>query len=93
MIDKEKSVKKKKRTPLRWKKNLVKQLRNSGQAYTSVSKSKKAFDKRSLKQPCGDKCRLKCSSKFTNDERQMILDEYWGLGELEKQRSFLLKIL
>lgn len=89
--EKDKRVKKKKQAPKNWKKNVVKQLRNSGQAYTSVSKSKKTFDKKSLKQPCGDKCRLQCSSKFTNEERQKILDEYWSLGDIEKQRSFLLK--
>jgi hypothetical protein len=43
-----------------WLKNKAKKLRNSGEAYTSSSKSKRQMPKKKLKPPCRDSCKIKC---------------------------------
>lgn len=85
-----KKGKKRKANRDNWKKNLAKRQRNLGQPYTTSSKSKKEFEKKAMKPPCGEKCRLKCSTKYTEVDRQQIFDEYWAIGEVEKHRSFIL---
>ena len=44
---------------------------------------------RRMKSPCGQKCRLKCSTKIDEETRRTIFDSYWDLGELSKQRQFV----
>nr|CAH7757935.1 unnamed protein product [Callosobruchus chinensis] len=53
------------------------------------SKGKKVIAARTLLPPCNDKCILKCYSKFTEEDRKQIFKEYWGLGDLEKQRQYI----
>lgn len=43
----------------KWLKNKAKLLKNSGQAYVSMSKSKKEIPEKKLKPPCDDRCKLK----------------------------------
>lgn len=64
---------KRKANPKLWKKHQAKLLRNSGKAYTSLSKSKKLFDAKKMGPVCSGKCKLKCSTKFTHEERLSIL--------------------
>ncbi|KAL1506069.1 hypothetical protein ABEB36_004267 [Hypothenemus hampei] len=72
-----------------WKKNKIKLLRNSGKAYKSLSSSGKIFEARKLKEPCGDSCRLKCSTKINEELRQEIFEKYWGLKSITRQRDFI----
>ena len=44
---------------------------------------------REMKQPCGEKCRLKCSSKITEETRKTLFDAYWSFGSSERQRQFI----
>ncbi|CAH2102382.1 unnamed protein product [Euphydryas editha] len=90
-IDIEKKSKKRVRKPLKWKSKVAKQLRNSGKAYLSQSKSKKQVPERKVGPPCGEKCRLKCKDKIDEVSRQQIFDAYWGLGNLERQREFVVR--
>lgn len=76
--------------PEQWQKNLAKRARNSGTSYTSSSSSKKVFEERKLLPPCNDKCKLKCPTKITEDQRNLIFKDYWSLGDLQRQRDFLL---
>lgn len=71
-----------------WKVNVAKRLRNSGKPYQST-KSKKNMPSRELKPSCKDKCKLKCGLKFTEEERMAILCDYWRLGSIEKQWTFI----
>lgn len=80
--------KKRPRQELNWKKNIAKRLRNSGLSYIST-KTNKPFPKRQLKPPCRENCKFKCSSNFSELEREKILNEYWGLGQIEKQWTFI----
>lgn len=42
-----------------------------------------------MKDPCNEKCKLKCDTKFTEDQRKSIFETYWKLGSIDKQRNFL----
>ncbi|XP_050512862.1 uncharacterized protein LOC126888557 [Diabrotica virgifera virgifera] len=74
-----------------WLSNKAKKLRNSGQAYTSRSKSQKPIVARSIRPACGDKCRLKCSNKTDENTRKDILKKYWTLENINRQREFIHK--
>ncbi|GFW20905.1 retrovirus-related Pol polyprotein from transposon TNT 1-94 [Trichonephila clavipes] len=39
--------------------------------------------------PYGDKCRLTCRKKFTEERRKDIFNEYWKMGDLQRQRDFI----
>lgn len=73
----------------KWKQNRAKFLRNTGQAYVSMSSSKKAFAGREVKPPCTEKCRLKCYQKIENQKRIEIFKAFWKLSDLSMQRSFI----
>ncbi|KAL4083738.1 hypothetical protein QTP88_029054 [Uroleucon formosanum] len=75
--------------PLHWKANVRKEKRNSGQEYTT--RKNKVVPRRKMKPPCEDKCRLHCNSKFTEIERQTIFEEFWAMGDIEKQRHYIIK--
>lgn len=46
-----------------------------------------------MKPPCEDKCRLHCKNKFTETERQKIFEEFWAMGDIEKQRHYIFKAM
>lgn len=82
-------TKKRTRNPCKWKQNLAKRLRNSGQPYVSMSKSKRIFPARSVKPPCNEKCRLKCRDNINENERALIFRKFWDLADINKQRLFV----
>ncbi|CAG5040048.1 unnamed protein product [Parnassius apollo] len=49
----------------------------------------KIIPARSLKPPCGDKCKMECSTKIDEDCRKKIFAKYWGLGDITLQRNFI----
>lgn len=69
------------------KRRILKMLRNTGQAYLS-SKSC-LIRKRQMKEPCTDKCRHKCETKFTEEERKTLFKSFWDLGDVEKQWKYI----
>lgn len=73
----------------KWKKNVTKRLRNSGKSYQMNSKTGKIANARKMKPPYHLKCRLKCSQKLQEHDRQQIFSNYWNMGSLEKQRQFI----
>lgn len=77
------------RRPKEWCQAMAKRLRNSGKAYTSMSKTKKNIPERQVRNPCGEKCRLRCSSKIDDIKRQEIFQTYWNLADVSRQRDFL----
>ncbi|XP_046665796.1 uncharacterized protein LOC124357786 [Homalodisca vitripennis] len=72
-----------------WLKCKAKKLRNSGEEYKSSSKSRKLIEKKEIKPPCNDRCRIQCKTKINPDERQTIFKNYWALGDLSRQRDFI----
>lgn len=68
---------------------MAKASRNIGESYVSNGVLRPA--KRTLKEPCGDNCRIKCTTKITEAEREMILEEFWKLGDLTRKREFIIR--
>lgn len=85
----ERRGRKRKANPNSWGKNMSKLLRNSGKAYTSMSKVKKNVAEKKMGPVCTDKCKFKCSTKITYEERIRIFNEYWNTGDLGAQRQFI----
>lgn len=74
----------------KWKKNIRKNLRNSGQEYES-SKGK-IVQKRTSKnigQEC--KCQLKCHNKIDDEGKLKLFTSFWAMNDLVRQRDFLAK--
>lgn len=80
---------KRKACPENWRRNVQKRLRNQGKAYEMKSKFNKEREERKMKPACDEKCRLKCSNKFTEEERNWIFTSYWNLSDITKQREFI----
>lgn len=76
--------------PDKWIKNKAATLRNSGKSYRS-SHSKKNIRERQVRPPCGQKCRIKCPIKISEEQRAKIFEKYWGLEDLTRQRNFIFK--
>ena len=81
-----KKTRKRRAMPSTWEKNRTKKLRNSGKPYKTYNK-KLEVPARAIKGSCDEKCRHKCSQKFTEKERQSIFNLYWLLGDIAKQRK------
>lgn len=84
-----KKGRKRSKNPSQWKQNKVKRLRNKGKTYISMSKTRKNVPARCLKEPCSEKCRLKCTTKINRDSRYELFRKFWDLGDLAKQRAFI----
>lgn len=87
-----KRTRKRKAAPSEWKRNKAKVLRNSGQAYNTINKGT-AVLQRQMKVPCSDRCQLKCTSKFLEEERLAIFTKYWALADVVKQRAFIVTLM
>lgn len=79
-------TRKRKSNPMNWRSNKLKYLRNTGQAYQIKNKTIRA---KRLRSPCNDQCRLQCPKKLTEDQRKQCFEEYWGFGDLIRQRNYL----
>ncbi|GFS88945.1 uncharacterized protein TNCV_5037941 [Trichonephila clavipes] len=98
--DKQNSNRKRKIRVQKWQRSERKGQRNSGKAYNYIKRIEdndgKIIDRivlwkeeRKLLPPCGDKCRLTCRNKFTEEQRKYIFNEYWKMGDLQRQRDFI----
>ncbi|XP_047513909.1 uncharacterized protein LOC125055490 [Pieris napi] len=79
------------RNPAAWKSKIAKTLRNTGKSYVSLSNPTKKIAERRIRPPCGDKCKLKCKIKINEEARQDIFEKYWILGDLERQREYIVR--
>ena len=75
------------RRPETWKRNIKKNKVNSGLPY--VSEGNKEIPGKFLKPSCGQICRLKCASRFTETERQVIHTGFWKLADNSLQRQYV----
>lgn len=87
-INNDKKSRKRKADKSTWKKNMAKKLKDQGKAYVS-STTNKTMKERTMGPPCRSTCRLKCYSNIPNQTREQIFQEYWGLGDANKQRDFI----
>lgn len=72
-----------------WIANRAKKLRNLGQQYVSKD-SLKVRKAKAVKQPCAG-CSYRCTEKFSAAERKDIFTRYWSLGDVTRQREFILR--
>ncbi|XP_073832635.1 uncharacterized protein [Musca autumnalis] len=72
-----------------WKSNLLKKARNSGKAYFKRTPEIKVRSERKFKEPCTEMCKLQCTTKLTEEQRRHIFENFWNLGNLEKQRQYI----
>ncbi|KAK3107527.1 hypothetical protein FSP39_016707 [Pinctada imbricata] len=84
---KKKLFRKRKCTPETWKKNVRKKLKLSGQQY--VSQRGKTVNAKEMKQVNCNKCKLKCSSKVSDEKRREVFQNFWSLGSYERQKDFV----
>ncbi|CAG9763461.1 unnamed protein product [Ceutorhynchus assimilis] len=82
---------KRKRKVNAWKRNEMKKRRNLGQTYTNTKNE--MVPERKLKEACKNTCRLKCVNKISKDMRLSIFSEYWALGDVNRQRDFILRFV
>ncbi|CAH1183735.1 unnamed protein product [Ceutorhynchus assimilis] len=82
---------KRKRKVNAWKRNEMKKRRNLGQTYTNTKNE--MVPERKLKAACKNTCRLKCVNKISKDMRLSIFSEYWALGDVNRQRDFILRFV
>lgn len=80
-------TRKRKAQPKLWKTNVAKRLRNAGKEY--VGKNNKVIRERRLGPGCTEKCKLKCNTKFDNETRRHIFEEYYKLPDLQSKRTFV----
>lgn len=66
-------------------KNVLKEMRNSGQEYVSLSVGRHS---RRLK----ERCRFKCDT-ISDDQRKEVFDKYWGLPNIDQKRYFLANLM
>ncbi|XP_031331858.1 uncharacterized protein LOC116162382 [Photinus pyralis] len=55
---------------------------------SSTGKNKQ---KRKLGSGCNEKCAFKCRENLSTEERQRILTSFWQLGDITRQREFILR--
>ena len=68
-----------------WEKNIAKKKRNSGENYISYSTKKEKNGLRSL----GPQCKDGCFEKLTVERAVILLNEFWDMGDYNKQNQYL----
>lgn len=63
--------------------------KNSGEEF--VNKKGKVVESKELKNPCTDKCRLKCTQHISYDDRKRVFKYFWLLGEKKRHWEFVIK--
>lgn len=85
--NKKKRPRKRKADPEKWERNKRKKLRMSGKAYENV---KRKLMPEKVHQPiefC--KCRFKCASHITTEQKKFLFEEYWNVGDACHQKAFI----
>lgn len=65
-------------------------MKNLGKEYKSRKGTVRAAKK--MHERCLSTCRVKCSEKITEDERQHVFETFWALGDQNKQREYIAKL-
>ena len=77
----------------KWKRNVRKELRNSGKEYITKNKDGSLVTKpaRKIGPPC--KCLKKCYEKFDSEAIKHIFKMFWTLGSYDLQSMYLAKLI
>uniref|UniRef100_A0A1B0D7K6 Uncharacterized protein n=1 Tax=Phlebotomus papatasi TaxID=29031 RepID=A0A1B0D7K6_PHLPP len=71
------SGRKKKGDPEKWAQNIRVKSREKGLPY--INRAGKLIPQKSKKEPCYTKCRRRCTSIFSEEERDVIFQKFWNL--------------
>lgn len=74
------------RNESQWRRNEIPIKRNTGKSY--INWKNKEVQKRILRKSCTE-CRLKCHTIFFRDHWMSILQDYWDLGDVDRQRDVI----
>ena len=74
----------------KWKCQMRKSLRNSGQSYVRHNVVRRR--PKLLKPGCGAKCRQRCHDQIPAEQRENLLHLFWELGNLNSQRQYILNL-
>lgn len=75
--------------PEAWKKNMKKSAKHAGTEYV-VTKTNRIAKSKTLKDPCAHSCKLKCTTKISEEKRQNIHAEFWNSRKnFETRRQFI----
>lgn len=86
----EKTARKPLAKPHKWKRNVAKAQRNFGQSYISTKGIERPEKK--IKEPCNSiLCRMKCTVKITQMQREEIFKCFWNISDLTEKRVFLIR--
>ncbi|KAJ0169363.1 hypothetical protein K1T71_015247 [Dendrolimus kikuchii] len=66
-----------------------KTLKNQGKGFTN-HRGKQVQEKQ-LQEVCNEKCRLKCSTKFSERQRMNVFEKFWKLGDRQRQWEFVIQ--
>lgn len=48
---------------------------------------------KSLQPPCGEKCRIKCTEKVSEEDRTLIFKKCWDVKDINRQKDFISKCM
>lgn len=85
-----KKGRKRSRNPENWSRNIQKVKINSGAEY--VSRLGKVHKAKQLKAPCNN-CIFQCNEKINIESRQLLLQNFYLLGDKTRQRDFVSKCM
>nr|CAH7752947.1 unnamed protein product [Callosobruchus chinensis] len=86
-----KRVRRKKADKASWKRSVVKAKRLSGMKYVNRS-GKEVPEKKPLVANCA-RCRYKCNLAIPNEQRGVLCQEFWSLGDYDKQKLHLSSLI
>jgi hypothetical protein len=87
-VSKPKPTRKRQSYPTTWKRNLNKEKRNKGEAYTNYKGV--IVPAKSIGPVCEvEYCRMKCAEKISEEERKLIFQEFWNIADNSKKWYFL----
>lgn len=84
-----KLTRKKSSNPETWQRNVRKRKYQAGEAYVST-KGKTVKEKTlTVKKDCLNTCKMKCSTKITNDERQALFSSFYTLKSQNEKTFYI----
>ncbi|XP_022826364.1 uncharacterized protein LOC111356295 [Spodoptera litura] len=72
-----------------WLDVMRKKNKNLGNAYKS--RDGKSRNKREMGPSCGEKCKLKCSQKITDIDRNLLFVAFWSMGDIVRHWDYINK--
>lgn len=88
-----KLTRKRKRNPAKWKRNVSKTSRQSGQAYKNCRgdiQPARGVKVKGCSNP--NRCTFKCMTKISQVGRQTIFDSFWALNDAEKRHFYVANV-